>query len=168
MKELWQQIWATLVAEFSDVWSVQEISVIIIRLTVAAVLGGALGYERASRGKSAGLRTHMLVAIGSAIFILVPKQAGATDADLARVIQGLVAGVGFLGAGNIIKSRSELEIRGLTTAATIWLAAAIGMAAGMGREGTALLSTVLAIAILAIVPNWHSVHETDAQESRST
>ena len=86
----------------------------------------------------------MLVALGAALFVLVPQQAGVTAADMTRVLQGLVAGIGFLGAGAILKKGDEGEIEGLTTAAGIWLTAAIGIAAGMGREASAVLSTVLA------------------------
>ena len=95
----------------------------------------------------------MLVALGAALFVLIPQQAGASDADLTRVMQGLIAGVGFLGAGAIIKGNGgEEDIRGLTTAAGIWLTAAIGMAAGLGREATAVLSTLIALLILYIIP----------------
>jgi putative Mg2+ transporter-C (MgtC) family protein len=118
----------------------------------AAILGGILGYEREHKGKSAGMRTHMLVAIGAALFVLVPQQSGASEADITRVIQGLATGIGFLGAGTIIKNGSNEEIVGLTTAAGIWLTAAIGIAAGMGRESTAVLSTVLALVILTLMP----------------
>ena len=82
----------------------------------------------------------------------VTQQAGVSDADLTRVLQGLVAGVGFLGAGAIVKGGGDEDIKGLTTAAGIWLTAAIGVAAGMGREGTAVLSTLLALVILYTVP----------------
>lgn len=138
--------------EFSDVPDVAQLTRIVLRLVVAALLGGVLGFERESQGKSAGLRTHMLVALGSALFVFVPQKLGISVADLTRVLQGLVAGVGFLGAGTIVKSHREEDVRGLTTAAGIWMTAAIGVAAGLGREATAVLSTLLALAILALVP----------------
>ena len=94
----------------------------------------------------------MLVAVGAALFVLIPQQAGASNADLSRVLQGLIAGVGFLGAGTIIMGTKEIETRGLTTAAGIWVTAAIGMAAGMGRESTAVLSTLISLLILSVVP----------------
>jgi putative Mg2+ transporter-C (MgtC) family protein len=115
-------------------------------------LGGLLGYERERHGKAAGLRTHMLVALGAALFVLVPQQTGVSDGDLTRVLQGLIAGIGFLGAGSIIKGHEEKEIHGLTTAAGIWLTAAIGVAVGMGREATAVLATLLALVILTLLP----------------
>ena len=149
---MWQEIWNTVVLEFSDIPDTAQVTRITLRLLVAAILGGLLGYERERQGKSAGVRTHMLVAIGAALFVLIPQQAGASSADLSRVLQGLIAGVGFLGAGAIIMGTKEVETRGLTTAAGIWVTAAIGMAAGMGRESTAVLSTVIALLILSVVP----------------
>ena len=149
---MWQSIWNTVLSEFSDVPDAAQITRITVRLLVAALLGGLLGYEREQRGKSAGVRTHMLVAIGAALFVLIPQQAGATAADLTRVLQGLIAGVGFLGAGAIISGTRQVETRGLTTAAGIWVTAAIGIAAGMGRESTAVLSTLIALFILSVVP----------------
>jgi putative Mg2+ transporter-C (MgtC) family protein len=142
----------TLLAEFSDVNDVEQITRILTRLLLAAMLGGVLGYERERRGKSAGIRTHMLVAIGAALFVLVPQQAGMVIADQSRVIQGIVTGIGFLGAGAIIKHRSEEDVKGLTTAAGVWLTGAIGIACGLGRESTAILSTLLALIVLAMVP----------------
>ena len=94
----------------------------------------------------------MLVALGSALFVLIPQQAGASVADITRVLQGLVAGVGFLGAGAIIKGNDEVDTKGLTTAAGLWLTAAIGVAAGLGRESTAVLSTLIALVILYTIP----------------
>ena len=149
---MWQEIWNEILSEFSDVPDVTQTTRIILRLLVAAVLGGLLGYERERQGKSAGVRTHMLVAIGSALFILIPQQAGASTGDLTRVLQGLTAGVGFLGAGAIIIGTQQAETKGLTTAAGIWVTAAIGVAVGMGRESTAVLSTLLALFILSVVP----------------
>jgi putative Mg2+ transporter-C (MgtC) family protein len=149
---MWQEIWNTVMSEFSDIPDATQITRIILRLLVAAVLGGLLGYEREQQGKSAGVRTHMLVAIGAALFVLIPQQAGASTADLTRVLQGLIAGVGFLGAGAIIMGTKQVETRGLTTAASIWVTAAIGMAAGMGRESTAILSTLVALFVLSVVP----------------
>lgn len=149
---MWNRIVETVVAEFSDIADVEQTTRILIRLLLAAVLGGVLGYEREQQGKAAGIRTHMLVAMGSALFVLVPQQGGMAVADLSRVIQGIVTGIGFLGAGAIIKHRSEADVQGLTTAAGVWMTAAIGIACGLGRESTALLSTLLALIVLAVVP----------------
>ena len=149
---MWQEVWNTVLSEFSDIPVATQITRITLRLLVAAALGGLLGYERESQGKSAGVRTHMLVAIGAALFVLIPQQAGASTADLTRVLQGLIAGVGFLGAGAIILGTKQVETQGLTTAAGIWVTAAIGVAAGMGRESTAVLSTLVALFVLSVVP----------------
>jgi putative Mg2+ transporter-C (MgtC) family protein len=149
---MWATIIDTLRSEFSDAPDVEQVTRILIRLLLAAVLGGVLGYERESQGKAAGIRTHMLVAMGAALFVLVPHLDGMAVADLSRVLQGIITGVGFLGAGAIIKHRSEEDVQGLTTAAGIWMTAAIGVACGLGRESTALLSTLLALAVLAVLP----------------
>jgi putative Mg2+ transporter-C (MgtC) family protein len=94
----------------------------------------------------------MLVALGSAFFVLVPLQAGMPLTDLSRVLQGLTAGIGFLVAGTILKQRAPDQIHGLTTAAGLWLTAAVGVAVGMGREASALLGTLLTFIILALLP----------------
>ncbi|MBL9095238.1 MAG: MgtC/SapB family protein [Planctomycetaceae bacterium] len=156
----WELIGETIRGELSDLPDVAAFVRVVFRLTMAALLGGVLGFERESKGKAAGMRTHMIVALGAAIFVLVPQQAGADSADLSRVLQGLVAGIGFLGAGSILKGSSQEGVKGLTTAASIWLTAAIGMTAGMGREATAVVATALALGILALLPN--SPQSTDA------
>jgi putative Mg2+ transporter-C (MgtC) family protein len=152
MNELWQEIGNMVMTEFSDLPDITEFTRLILRLAVAAALGGLLGWERERSGKSAGARTHMLVAMGAALFVLIPQQMNMADADLTRVIQGIITGVGFLGAGTILKSTSEQTVKGLTTAAGLWLTAAIGMTAGLGRGASAVLSTVLALIILHLVP----------------
>ncbi len=150
----------TVAAEFSDVADVAQLTRIVVRLMLAAVLGFMLGFEREQHGKAAGVRTHMLVAIGSAMFVLIPQQSGIEPADMSRVIQGLVAGVGFLCAGTILKQgKDEHQVQGLTTAAGLWMTAAIGMACGLGREVTAVLSALLALAVLAVVPRLVDVVE---------
>ena len=151
---LFDQIADTLRAEFSDVLDAAQLTRIVVRLMLAALLGGILGYEREQKGKAAGIRTHMLVALGAALFVLVPQQAGMGIADMSRVIQGIVAGIGFLGAGAIIKQQREENVQGLTTAAGVWMTAEIGIACGLGRESTAVLSTLLVLAILTLVPRW--------------
>ncbi len=147
----YEQVWLTIQAEFSDLGDVDDITRIVLRLTVAVVLGGLLGYERESAGASAGLRTHMLVSLGSALFVLIPLQAGMKIEDVSRVLQGVIAGIGFLGAGAILKQKDQNDIRGLTTAASVWLTSAVGIAAGMGREASAVLSALFALVILAVV-----------------
>jgi putative Mg2+ transporter-C (MgtC) family protein len=150
----WLAIWHTLLAEFSDIPDITQFVRISLRLLLAALLGGMLGYERERKGKAAGLRTHMLVALGAAFFVLIPQQAGVANSDLTRVIQGVIVGIGFLGAGTIIKLVEKAETHGLTTAASIWLTAAIGVAAGAGRAASALLATFIALIILALLPRF--------------
>ncbi len=149
---MWQAIWDTVLSEFSDIPDTAQITRIALRLLVAAILGGILGYERERSGKTAGVRTHMLVALGAALFVLIPQQAGTSPADMSRILQGVVAGVGFLGAGSIVSGNIQTETRGLTTAAGIWVTAAIGIAVGLGRESTAVLSTLIALLVLSGVP----------------
>ena len=147
----WTESWLTIQREFSDLGNAEDVTVIVVRLLVAALVGGMLGYERETVGASAGLRTHMLVSVGSALFVLIPLQAGMEVADLSRVLQGVTAGIGFLGAGAILKQKEQNDIRGLTTAASVWMTAAIGVAAGMGREATAILSALFGLVILSIL-----------------
>ena len=152
-----------LLAEFSDVHDLGQLVRILLRMVLALALGCALGYERESHGKAAGVRTHMLVAMGSALFMLLPLQLGASVADLSRVVQGLVAGVGFLCAGTILKSGASgaEQVHGLTTAAGLWLTAAIGMACGMGLGVTALIATALAMVVFALVPRFNPASDQD-------
>lgn len=152
MSDWWQQVATTVAAEFSDVPDVTQATLIVVRLGMAGLLGGLLGLEREHAGKSAGVRTHMLVAMGAALFVLVSQRAGIEPADNSRVLQGIIAGVGFLGAGTILKGDTENQVKGLTTAAGIWLTAAIGVAAGLGQEATAVLTTVLALIVLWAIP----------------
>ena len=157
MDSVWSQLTTALAEEFSDITDVSDLVRITVRLSVAAVLGALLGIEREAKGKAAGVRTHMLVAVSCALFVLIPQMSGTANADMTRVIQGVIAGIGFLGAGAIIKGRDDESVRGLTTAAGIFMTAAIGIAAGLGREATALLSTILALSIFSIAPvivNW--------------
>jgi len=147
-----QGIWATIVSEFSDIPDLATMTRITVRLVVAAVLGGILGYERELKARSAGVRTHMLVAVGAALFVIGPLQSGMPIEDMSRVIQGIVQGVGFLGAGAIIVRTAQKQIQGLTTAANIWATAGIGVLAGLGLEATVVLATFVVLMILAVVP----------------
>jgi putative Mg2+ transporter-C (MgtC) family protein len=151
--DAWQTIARTISQEFSDISDLERLTRIVVRLLLAAALGGVLGFERSQQGKSAGLRTHMLVALGAALFVIVPIQAGASVDSITRVLQGVIAGIGFLCAGTILKSKEghQEQIQGLTTAAGVWLTAAIGLTIGMGHESTAVLSTVLAYLILSVL-----------------
>ena len=124
----------------------------LLRLALAAVLGGAIGIERELREREAGLRTHLLVSVGSALFTIVSAYGfhdfltsgqGVIRADPTRIAAQIVTGIGFLGAGAII--RQGLSIRGLTTAATLWVVAAVGLAAGAGYYSGAVITTALVL-----------------------
>ncbi|BDB20014.1 Mg(2+) transporter [Pseudomonas sp. CYM-20-01] len=155
MDAWWHEVWQTLLAEFADIGDARQLTQITVRLLIAAVLGGILGFERESKGKAAGVRTHMLVALGAALFVMVPQMSGNQADAMSRVVQGVIAGIGFLGAGTILKGNEDEEgqhVKGLTTAAGLWMTAAIGVAAGLGRESTAVLSTLLALVVFNVMP----------------
>ena len=161
-------IWLTVVSEFSDIADIKEATVIVLRLGLAVILGAAIGYEREMKGKDAGLRTHMLVSLGAAIFVLVPSASGMQISDMSRVMQGVIAGVGFLGAGAILKQENDRVVKGLTTAASIWIVAAIGVAAGYGREATAVASTLIALFVLAVVNRFEkNIHKDGTPSPRA-
>jgi putative Mg2+ transporter-C (MgtC) family protein len=124
---------------------------IIIRLLAAVVLGGLIGLQRERAGKPAGLRTHTLVCLGTTVVLLSCSAASLSLEGDSRVIQGILTGIGFIGAGSILKLSEEHLIRGLTTSASIWTTAAVGIAVGLGRVGIALITTILTILILAVV-----------------
>jgi putative Mg2+ transporter-C (MgtC) family protein len=147
--------------DLPDGWQLARVSA---RLVVAVILGGLLGYERERAGKAAGLRTHMLVALGAAIFVLAPLESGMAIADLSRVIQGIITGIGFLGAGAILKRVRRMEIEGLTTAANIWFTAAIGTAVGSGQLWLPTLGTLLALVVLAALRRLEARLEPEASE----
>jgi putative Mg2+ transporter-C (MgtC) family protein len=128
-----------------------EAARVIIRLTAALIAGGIIGFQRERSGKAAGLRTHMLVCLGTALFVVASAQSGMGPDAMSRVVQGLVTGIGFLGAGAIIKMESTREIRGLTTAAGIWMTAAIGVAVGLGHLGTAAVGVLFGWVVLALL-----------------
>lgn len=132
---------------------------LIVRLLIAAVLSGVLGWERESERKAAGLRTHVLVGLSAALFVGIvameietfPHEPGIVRFDPVRVIQGVVAGIGFLGAGIIFVDRSEHRVRGLTTATSIWATTGIGLTVGLGRYLLAALATVLIFVVLRFI-----------------
>jgi putative Mg2+ transporter-C (MgtC) family protein len=123
----------------------------ILRFLLAVALGAAIGFQRERAGKVAGLRTHILVGSGAALFTLVSIYGflGAT-VDISRVAAGVVVGVGFIGAGVILRGAREEEVAGLTTAATIWVTAAIGLAAGAGMYLLSVIATAVIIGILLL------------------
>jgi putative Mg2+ transporter-C (MgtC) family protein len=129
----------------------EELGRVFIRLAAAMALGAVIGLQREFVRAAAGLRTHMLVALAAAIFVLVPPRAGMSPEDMSRVIQGVATGIGFIGAGAILKLTSEREIHGLTTAASLWMTTAVGVAVGLGRIGVAAVSVALAWVILSVL-----------------
>ena len=131
------EAWEAIAADFGDLSTATAVQ-LAVRLVVAGLLGAVIGWNRGRAGKDAGLRTHVLVAVGAAGFIAFPTQAGFGSDALSRVIQGMLAGIGFLGAGCVVKAEGG-HVRGLTTAAGIWATTAMGAAAGSGRLGTAAL-----------------------------
>jgi putative Mg2+ transporter-C (MgtC) family protein len=147
-----ERILATLLSEFSDLGQVEDLTRAVLRLSLAVLLGGVLGYEREVMGKAAGIRTHMLVCMGSALFVMSMEQEDAGHEAVSRVIQGIAAGIGLLCAGTILKGHSTANVKGLTTAAGLWSVTAIGVAVGLGREATALLGTLLALLVLHVLP----------------
>jgi putative Mg2+ transporter-C (MgtC) family protein len=140
----------TLAQEFSGFGDVEALTRLTVRLLLAALLGALLGLERELTNKPAGLRTHMLVALGSSMFIVASIEAGLEPDAVSRVVQGLLAGVGFVCAGSILKSDEREQVSGLTTAAGLWMTAAIGVAAGLGREVLAILGTLFTLGILLL------------------
>jgi len=141
---------------FDDLFYVPSLGqavVLIVRLVTAAVLGGVIGAERESEGKEAGLRTHMLVALGAALFVLGPRAAGLGEGDLGRIVQGVAAGIGFIGAGTILKLTDRREIKGLTTAAGIWLTAAIGIVAAVAPLWLPVVGVACAWVVLYVLGN---------------
>ncbi len=136
--------WFATTLDFTDV---------LVRLVAATLIGAALGLNREIRGKPAGLRTHALVALGTALVTLTGIELAGHDGEfdsgsVSRVIQGVVAGIGFLGGGTILKSDSGEHISGLTTAASLWVVACLGIACGVGLWGMALVALGLALLVL--------------------
>ena len=122
----------------------------ILRLLLAAALGAGIGYQRERAGKAAGLRTHILISAGAALFTLASMYGFSGAVDPSRVAAGVVVGVGFIGAGVIFRGAAGEEVAGLTTAATIWITAAIGLAAGAGLYLISAVATAISAGILMI------------------
>ncbi len=128
-----------------------------IRLIAAMFIGAIIGFQRERSGKAAGLRTHMLVAMGCALFVLGCSTSQMSNDSISRVIQGVATGIGFIGAGAIMKMSKQHHIEGLTTAAGIWLTAAAGITAGLGHIG---------LAFVAVIPTWLVLTAVHALEPR--
>jgi putative Mg2+ transporter-C (MgtC) family protein len=149
----------------------KELVSLTIRLLFAIVLGAVVGIQREQSHKPAGLRTHMLVSLGAALFVIAVVESGMDNDGVSRVLQGLVTGIGFLGGGAILKLQQQREVEGLTTAAGIWLMAAVGVAVGLGRLGLATVGTILTWIIMSWIGriehriNAKRAHQTGADQA---
>lgn len=146
-------LWAELTSGLPDK---NELAHVVVRLVAATLLGAVVGLQRERVGKPAGLRTHILVCLGTTVFVVGATISGMDSDGVSRVIQGLATGIGFIGAGAILKLTAEREIQGLTTAAGIWMTSAIGVAVGLGSLGLAILSTILTWVILASIGHFEN------------
>jgi len=133
-----------------------QLAHVIIRLAAATLLGGLVGIQRESTRKPAGLRTHVLVSLATTAFVITCANTGMSLDGISRVIQGIVTGIGFIGAGTILKRPDANEIKGLTTAAGVWLTAAVGAAVGAGQLWLPLVAVVAAWVILALMRRFES------------
>jgi len=135
----------------------EQVARLTLRLVVAMFVGALIGLQRETTRKAAGLRTHMLVSLGTALFVVAVNEALYHEDAMSRVIQGIITGIGFLGAGAILKLTEEKKIRGLTTAAGIWMTAAGGVAAGLGQFVPAIVGAALAWFVLSTL--WRIEHK---------
>ena len=139
--------WTELTSSFPDS---KQFAVFVVRLLGSAIFGAAIGFEREHAGKKAGLRTHMLVSTGTTVFVLAGLNHGMENDAISRVIQGIITGIGFVGAGSILKREEDKKIEGVTTSAAIWMAAAVGVACGLGGLGLGLTAAVMTLIVLRI------------------
>jgi len=140
-------LWHELTNGFPDR---NRLIIVLVRVFAAVLLGAVVGIERERAGKPAGLRTHMLVSLGTAVVVIACQDTGMSLDGLSRVIQGMVTGIGFIGAGTILKLNEQREIQGLTTAAGLWMTAAIGVAVGLGILGVAVIGTLVTVLVLVL------------------
>jgi len=142
---------------FGTLPSAEQFVRVSARMLAAVALGAVIGVQRELMGKPAGLRTHALVSLAAAIFTVVPLEAGMDLDAISRVIQGIATGIGFIGAGVILKRHDEGEVIGLTTAATVWAATAVGVIIGLGHVLLAAVAvglTWLVLAALTRLDTW--------------
>lgn len=141
-------LWSELTGGIGDAEALARFT---LRLVAAVVLGAIVGLQREQAHKPAGLRTHILVSAGTALFVIAGAASSMTVEGLSRVVQGITTGIGFIGAGCILKLDEQRKIQGLTTSASVWMTAAIGAAAGLGCLGVAILSAALGWLVLAVL-----------------
>lgn len=146
--------------------STRQAAQILLRMVAAVLFGFLVGIQREKAGKPAGVRTHMLVSLGTSLVVLSCAGMGMQYDAQSRVIQGIVTGIGFIGAGSILKLSEERDIQGLTTAAGLWLTAAIGIACGVGTLGIALIASVLTFILLALAGVIESRSDKAKQEQQ--
>jgi putative Mg2+ transporter-C (MgtC) family protein len=148
---------------------------ILVRLFAAILLGGLIGLQRVAARKPSGLRAHSLVCVGTTVVLLSGSATGFSLEGTSRVVQGIMIGIGFIGAGSILKLSEDHLVAGLTASTRIWTTAAVGIAIGLGQLGIALITTVLVILVLAlfrvlelgIERRWRVIREHPNSESRS-
>ena len=140
-------LWHELTNGFPDR---DRLVVVLLRVFAAVLFGAIVGIERERAGKPAGLRTHMLVSLGTAVVVIACQDTGMSLDGQSRVIQGIVTGIGFIGAGTILKLNEQREIQGLTTAAGLWMTAAVGVAVGLGVLGLAVIATLVTVLVLVL------------------
>lgn len=143
-------LWEELIFGLTDT---RQLIQVCVRLAAAVLLGAIIGYEREKAGKPAGFRTHILVMLGTSMFVLAGIKYGMSSDGLSRIIQGIVTGIGFIGAGAILKIDDQRKIKGLTSSAGIWMTAAIGVLIGLGAVGIAVIATLLTLVILTMAHN---------------
>src|SRR6185312_5343331 len=152
---------------YGSVPNAEQVARVAVRLAAALIIGTVIGLQRELAHKPAGLRTHLLVALGTALVVVTAVNSGMPKGDVARVIQGLITGVGFLGGGTILKLTREHEIRGLTTAAGIWLTAAAAVAVGLGMFVEAFIGVLFALIVLSAVGKFGG-NQANGGESESS
>ena len=140
-------LWQELTTGFPDR---TRLAIVVIRVIAAVLLGAVLGIERERTGKPAGFRTHILGCLGTALVVLACTEVKMSLDGLSRVVQGIVTGIGFVGAGSILKLSEQQKIKGLTTAAGLWMTAIIGISVGLGALGLAVIGTLLTLLVLSL------------------
>jgi putative Mg2+ transporter-C (MgtC) family protein len=133
-----------------EVMNLSPLLEMTLRFLLAVALGAGIGFQRERAGKAAGVRTHILVSAGAALFTLASIYGFGGVVDISRVAAGVVVGIGFIGAGVILRGQRESEVAGLTTAATIWITAAVGLAAGAGMYLISVIATAVAVGVLLL------------------
>ena len=153
-----ETIWQELSFGFNDT---QQVIRVAIRLIAAIILGAVIGFERERAGKDAGLRTHILVTLGTCSVVLACTGFEMSVEGVSRVVQGIVTGIGFIGAGSILKVSHQGDIKGLTTAAGLWMTCAIGVAVGLGEIGLALMCSLPTLIVLGLLGRVEAIANPD-------